>query len=55
MDTTSLIEAKTKGLNINTYLKENDSYHFFKQLESLVITGPTGNNVMDIAILIKEF
>lgn len=54
IDTTSLTKAKIKGLNINTYLKENDSYHFFKQLDSLVMTGPTGNNVMDIAILIKE-
>jgi len=54
VDTHSLALAKTQGLDIKTYLKENDSYHFFKKLDSLVMTGPTGTNVMDIAILIKE-
>ena len=54
IDSQSMLMANEKGLDINTYLKENDSYHFFKQLDNLVMTGPTGTNVMDIAILIKE-
>ena len=55
IDTQTLELANSKGLDIDAYLKENDSYHFFKELDSLVMTGPTGTNVMDIAILIKEF
>ncbi|GAH43214.1 unnamed protein product, partial [marine sediment metagenome] len=29
-----------------------DSYHFFKGLEDLVVTGPSGTNIMDITALI---
>ncbi len=54
IDSSSLERAHQKALDIDTYLGENDSYHFFKQLDSLIMTGPTGTNVMDIAILIKE-
>jgi len=54
IDSTSFKQAQMEGLDINFFLKENDSYHFFKRLDSLVMTGPTGTNVMDIAILIKE-
>lgn len=54
IDTASLERAYQEGLDIDAYLGENDSYHFFKQLDSLIMTGPTGTNVMDIAILIKE-
>ncbi len=55
IDTTSYDYAQKAGLDIDVYLKENDSYHFFKRLDSLIMTGPTGTNVMDIAILIKEY
>ncbi len=30
------------------YLKNNDSYHLFRKLNQLVITGPTRTNVMDL-------
>jgi glycerate-2-kinase len=36
------------------YLRENDSYNFFKKINGLFITGPTGTNVMDIQIMIVE-
>jgi len=32
------------------YLLNNDAYHFFKQTGTLLITGPTQTNVMDIVI-----
>lgn len=36
------------------YLNENNSYNFFKNVNDLFITGPTGTNVMDLyLILIK--
>jgi glycerate 2-kinase len=46
--------AKAKGLRPVEYLENNDSYNFFKQIDGLLITGPTGTNVMDIQILIVE-
>ncbi|RLB07960.1 MAG: glycerate kinase [Deltaproteobacteria bacterium] len=42
------------GLDPEAYLQANDSYHFFKKLGDLVITGPTNTNVMDIRILIAR-
>jgi glycerate-2-kinase len=41
---------RAKGLGIDPiqYLENNDSYHFFKRLDSLLITGSTKTNVMDV-------
>ena len=43
-----------RGLRIRmdpeSYLRENNSYPFFKRLRDLVIAGPTGTNVNDIFI-----
>lgn len=33
-------------------LANNDSYHFFEPLKDLIITGPTGTNVMDIHLIL---
>ncbi len=41
-----------KGLDPIKYLENNDSYTFFKALNDLIITGPTGTNVNDILISI---
>lgn len=40
-------------LRIDSYLKNFDSYNYLKQSDSLIMTGPSGTNVIDIAILIK--
>ena len=40
------------GLDINQYIQNNDSYHFFKALGDLILTGPTHTNVMDIRIIL---
>jgi hydroxypyruvate reductase len=34
------------------YLDDNDSYHYFEALGDLLITGPTGTNVMDVRIIL---
>ena len=42
------------GLDAEAYLGENDSYHFFKPLDDLIITGPTLTNVMDLRLVMVE-
>jgi len=44
--------ARQLGLVPQDYLAENDSYHFFKQLDDLVITGPTNTNVIDLRVIL---
>ncbi len=40
-----------KSLNINEFIKDNNSYQLFSSLGDLIITGPTNTNVMDIRII----
>ncbi|MCL0103933.1 glycerate kinase [Dehalococcoidia bacterium] len=44
--------AEQLGLDPALYLENNDSHSFFKELGDLLVTGPTGTNVMDIVGLI---
>lgn len=53
VDSSSCIEVEKQSLDIESYIDNSDSYHILKQLDSLVVTGPSGTNVADIAILIK--
>ena len=43
-----------KRMNYKDYLDNNDSYHFFKNLNDLLITGPTGTNVMDVQLVVHS-
>ena len=55
VDCTSWEKARELGLRIDDYLARNDSYHFFQKTGDLIMTGPTGTNVMDMtALLITE-
>jgi glycerate-2-kinase len=47
-------EAKSNGINPDEYIENNDTYHFFEKAGGHIKTGPTGNNVMDIQILLIE-
>lgn len=51
-DGNTITRAHEKGLSARDYLIRNDSYHFFQQLDDLVITGPTRTNVMDIYLFL---
>jgi glycerate 2-kinase len=53
VDQTTIQRAIDQGLDAQSALERHDSYPFFAQLESLVITGPTGTNVADITIALK--
>ena len=50
----TLLEAERNGIDYSVYLKTNDSHSFFKKIGGLVATGPTGNNVRDIRIMLSE-
>ncbi len=51
-DGTTMERARKLGLDAELYIRENNSYHFFKQLDDLIITGPTFTNVMDLRLII---
>ena len=53
-DGTTIERALENGLEVKSFLEENNSYPFFKKLDDLIITGPTGTNVNDIMIAIVE-
>lgn len=48
------IISKSENLKLDPaeYLSTNDSYNFFAKTGGLIITGPTGTNVMDIAVIL---
>jgi glycerate 2-kinase len=46
--------ARARGLDPGDFLSRHDSYHFFKSLGDLLITGPTRTNVMDIICLLID-
>jgi len=54
VDGETVKKAKAIGLDPEEYLRNNDSYNFFKKIDSLFITMPTGTNVMDIQIMVIE-
>ena len=41
---------KAKGLTIDQVLQDNDAYHALQQVDGLIMTGPTGTNVNDVAV-----
>ena len=41
---------RAKGLSAENALAENDSYPTLAAVDGLVVTGPTGTNVNDVAI-----
>lgn len=45
--------AKTSDLSPESYLLNNDSYHFFEKLGDLLKPGPTGTNVNDLIFLFR--
>ena len=47
-ETNAALEAL--GLNVFDVLRNNDAYNALKAVDGLVITGPTGTNVNDVAV-----
>lgn len=51
-DGSTVSRAREQGLSAEEFLRNNDSYSFFKRLGDLIITGPTGTNVMDVRLVL---
>ena len=51
-DAEILSRAECAALEIDRYLADNDSYHFFEHVEGLLITGPTNTNVGDLQMIL---
>ena len=50
VDGDSLEALSEKGLSVSEVLAQNDAYHALKAVDGLIITGPTGTNVNDVAV-----
>ena len=49
-DGETLAELKGRGLDLYAVLADNDAYHALKAVDGLIVTGPTGTNVNDVAV-----
>jgi len=54
VDYTTAGELKVQGVEIFDVLKENDAYHALQKVGGLVMTGPTGTNVNDVAVALLK-
>jgi len=51
-DGETLARATQQGLDAKDFYRRSDSFRFFESLDDAVITGPTGNNLRDMRLLI---
>ena len=52
VDTDTLKALEEKGIDVGKVLMDNDAYNALKETDGLIITGPTGTNVNDFAVLL---
>ena len=43
---------RRQGLRIGDVLRQNDAYHALQRVGGLIVTGPTGTNVNDAALVL---
>jgi len=53
-DGETLARAHAMGLDPAEAFRRSDAFTFFSKLEDAIVTGPTGNNLRDLRILIGE-
>lgn len=53
-DGESLDHARAAGLDPSDFFRRSDAYSFFARLGDAVVTGPTGNNLRDLRILLAH-
>jgi glycerate 2-kinase len=53
-DGDTLARARSVGLDPAAALRESDAYNFFAKLDDAIVTGPTGDNLRDLRMLLAE-
>lgn len=53
-DAELVIKAARHAIDASIFISGNDSHSFFKKAGGLVVTGPSGNNVRDLRILMAQ-
>jgi glycerate 2-kinase len=53
-DGETLSRAHAAGLGVVDFERRSDAYSFFDRLEDTIVTGPTGNNLRDLRILLMD-
>jgi glycerate 2-kinase len=51
-DGKTLERARAAGLDPEDFAERSDAYTFFARLDDVIMTGPTGNNLRDLRILL---
>jgi glycerate 2-kinase len=52
VDGSTLDRARARGLDVETHLAGFNAYPFFQSVGDAVVTGPTGNNLRDLRVLL---
>ena len=47
-----MARLRQAGMDYDKIMKDNDSYHALKQVDGLIVTGATGTNVNDVAVIL---
>jgi len=53
-DGETLARARAAGLDPDDFQRRSDAYTFFSRLGDAIVTGPTGNNLRDLRILLAS-
>ena len=54
VDGGTLAALAAAGWNVYDTLQNNDAYHALQAVDGLILTGPTGTNVNDVAVVLVE-
>ena len=54
VDGTTMLDLQAKGLDVFAVLQDNDAYHALQAVDGLIVTGPTGTNVNDVAVALLD-
>ena len=50
MDGETARRLEAQGISIHRVLEDNDAYYALARVDGLLMTGPTGTNVNDVAV-----
>lgn len=54
VDGTTVVRAQTAGLDVGQHLAQFNAFLFFDKLGDAIVTGPTGNNLRDLRVLLAS-